>query len=101
MTDTPTPTSEGTTVARFVAAAMVIGGIAGVYFGWHFTATWHSGDPNILGTGWLLEAVFWTLRAIPGWVLFSVLAVLGALSLHGMALPSKDAGPDAERPATH
>lgn len=95
MTDSPIPASDGTIVARLVAAGMVIGGIAGVYFGWHFTATWHSGDPNILGTGWLLEAAFWTLRAIPGWVLFGVLAVLGALSLHGMALTS----PDAERPA--
>lgn len=95
---TTIPKQESNTPARIVALAMVVGGLAGVYFGWHFTAAWGSSDPNILGTGWIIEAAFWGLRSIPGFVLFGVLAILGALSLHGMALPPK--GSDVERPAT-
>jgi hypothetical protein len=87
----PAPADDaGKTGARLVAAAMIIVGFVGVYFGWHFTAMWSpSSDGNMLGTGWVLEAAFWTLREIPGVALFGVVTILGALALHGMALPSK------------
>ena len=76
--------------ARLICGAMIILGFVGLYTGWHFTAAWSpTHDGNMLGTGWILEPLFWTLRAIPGWLLCGAAVVFGALGLHGMALPPK------------
>lgn len=93
MTDSTTLPTKGDnkTAARVIAGAMIIGGFVGLYYHWQFAASFNpsNGDPNILGTGWVLEAAFWALRSVPGAVLCAIGIILGALALHGMALPAK------------